>query len=92
MPYLVLGQLDLTSLQVYAEGPGASQLLSSAGQPGVELVQGVLELTQAQQGTLQLVLKPQTITTHQTSGAKTRGRDLSPLREIITSSRQFNDL
>lgn len=73
----MFGQLDLASLQVYAEGSGALQLLSSAGQPGVELVQGVLELTQTQQGTLQLVLKQQTTTTHQTSGAKSRDEDLT---------------
>ena len=77
MLYLVLGQFNLTGLQVYAVGPGASELLRGVGQPGVELIQGVLELTQPQQGTLQLVLKPEEITTSQTSVAKRKKADLS---------------
>ena len=52
----MLGQLDFTGLQVDADWPAALQLFSGAGQPCVQLVQCVLELTQTQQSTLQLVL------------------------------------
>lgn len=55
-PHLVLGQLDLAALQVEAQQRGALQLLRGAGQPLQQLLQLVLELPQAQQSCLQLVL------------------------------------
>lgn len=55
-PHLVLGQLDLAALQVEAQQRGALQLLRGVGQPLQQLLQLVLELPQAQQGCLQLVL------------------------------------
>lgn len=55
-PHLVLGQLDLAALQVEAQQRGALQLLRGVGQPLQQLLQLVLELPQAQQSCLQLVL------------------------------------
>lgn len=58
-PHLVLGQLDLAALQVEAQQRWALQLLCGAGQPLQQLLQLVLELPQAQQSCLQLVLSRQ---------------------------------
>lgn len=58
-PHLVLGQLDLAALQVEAQQRRALQLLGGAGQPLQQLLQLVLELPQAQQSRLQLVLSRQ---------------------------------
>lgn len=52
----MFGQLYFTGLQVDADWPAALQLFSSPGQPCVQLIQCVLELTQTQQSTLQLML------------------------------------
>ena len=52
----MFSQLYFTGLKVDADWSVALQLLSSAGQPRVQLIQRVLELTQTQQRTLQLML------------------------------------
>lgn len=52
----MFGQLYFTGLQVDADWPAALQLFSGPGKPSVQLVQCVLELTQTQQSTLQLML------------------------------------
>lgn len=52
----MFSQLYFTGLKVDADWSVALQLLSSAGQPCVQLIQRVLELTQTQQRTLQLML------------------------------------
>lgn len=52
----MFGQLYFTSLQVNADWPAALQLFSGPGKPCVQLIQCVLELTQTQQSTLQLML------------------------------------
>lgn len=54
--YLVLGQLDLTALQVYADGRAALQLLRGVLQPLQKLLQLALELPQTQEGGFQLML------------------------------------
>lgn len=45
---LVFGQFDFTGLQVDADWLAALQLVGSPGEPRVELIQCVLELTQTQ--------------------------------------------
>ncbi len=52
----MFGQLYFTGLQVDADWLAALQLFSSPGKPCVQLIQCVLELTQTQQRTLQLML------------------------------------
>lgn len=56
---LVFGQLYFAGLQVNADWLTALQLFSSSGEPCVKLIQCVLELTQTQQSTLQLMLMPE---------------------------------
>ena len=56
-PNLVFGQLYFTSLQINADWLAALQLFRCTREPRVQLVQSVLELTQTQQSTLQLMLK-----------------------------------
>lgn len=56
MTNLVFGQLYFAGLQVNADWLTALQLFSSSGEPCVKLIQCVLELTQTQQSTLQLML------------------------------------
>lgn len=58
--YLVLGQLNFTRLKVNANRPGCLQQFSCVGDPGMQLIKIVLELTQSQQCALQLVLFNQT--------------------------------
>ena len=53
---MVLGQLDLDGLGVRVDGPLGVQGGVSVVEPGLQLRQGVLELTQGQQRALQLVL------------------------------------
>jgi hypothetical protein len=60
----VFGQLYLACLQVDADWPTALEEVGCVGEPGVQLVQSVLELTQTQQSTLQLMLQPQVVKTH----------------------------
>lgn len=55
--YLVFCQLYFTSLKVDADWLAALQLFGGPGQPCVQFIQSVLELTQTQQSTLQLMLK-----------------------------------
>lgn len=55
-PNLVFGQLYFTGLQVNADWLAALQLVGGPGEPCVELIQCVLELTQTQQCALQLML------------------------------------
>ena len=54
--YVVLGELDLDGLGVRVDGPLGVQGGVSVVEPGLQLRQGVLELTQGQQRALQLVL------------------------------------
>lgn len=58
---LMFGQLYFTGLQVNTDRLVALQLFSSPSEPCVQLIQRVLELTQTQQSTLQLMLQPQGI-------------------------------
>lgn len=73
-PHLVLGQLDLAALQVEAQQRGALQLLRGVGQPLQQLLQLVLELPQAQQSCLQLVLSE----ARAGSGTRPVGSKVSP--------------
>jgi hypothetical protein len=52
----MLGELDLDGFQVSSDGFLFAQQALGVRQPGQELVQSMLELTQCQQGPLQLVL------------------------------------
>lgn len=54
--YVVLGQFDFDGLGVGADRPLCVQRGVCVAQPGLQLRQGMLELTQGQQGSLQLVL------------------------------------
>lgn len=54
---LVFGKLYFTGLQVDADWLATLQLFCCPGKPCVQLIQCVLELTQTQQCTLQLMLK-----------------------------------
>lgn len=53
---MVLGQLNLDGFGVGAHGPLGVQRGVSVAEPGLQLGESVLELTQGQQGPLQLVL------------------------------------
>jgi len=53
---VVLGQLDFDGLGVGADGSLCVQSGVCVVEPGLHLRQGVLELTQGQQGALKLVL------------------------------------
>lgn len=53
---MVFSQLDFDGLGVRADGALRVQSGVCVGEPGLQLRQGVLELTQSQQGRLQLVL------------------------------------
>lgn len=55
--YVVFGQLDLDGLGVRADRSLCVQGGVCVAQPGLQLRQGMLELTQSQQGSLQLVLR-----------------------------------
>ena len=52
----MFSQLDFNGLGVRADGPLCVQGGVCVVQPGLQLRQSVLELTQGQQGTLELVL------------------------------------
>ncbi len=53
---MVFSQLDFNGLGVRADWPLCVQRGVCVVQPGLQLRQGMLELTQGQQGSLQLVL------------------------------------
>lgn len=54
--YMVFSQLNFDGLGVRADGSLCVQSGVCVGQPGLQLGQGMLELTQSQQGSLQFVL------------------------------------
>lgn len=57
---MVFGQLDLDGLGVGVDGPLRVQGGVGVAEPGLQLREGVLELTQGQQSCLQFVLRPRT--------------------------------
>lgn len=55
--YVVFSQLDFDGLGIRVDWPLCVQSGVCVVQPGLQLRQGMLELTQSQQGSLQLVLR-----------------------------------
>lgn len=74
--YVVFGQLNFNGLGVRADRSLCVQGGVCVAQPGLELRQGMLELTQSQQGSLKLVLWCKTDRQRQTLRFKSRNSNI----------------